>query len=68
MAKHEDRTQEIRALLLVVGASLGLAGMVTERSWLVYLAIGVLSVGGVIALARRWQIRRAERDENTLES
>ena len=68
MTRHEDRTQEIRALLLVVGASLGLAGMLTETSWLVYAGIGVLLVGGVIAMVRRWQIRKAERDESTLES
>ena len=65
---HEDRTQEIRALLLVLGASLGLAGMLTETSWLVYAGIGVLAIGGIIAIARRWQIKKAERDESTLES
>ncbi len=66
--KHEDNTQELRALLLVVGASLGLAGMITETSWLVWAGIGVLAVGGIIALIRRWKIKQAERDESTLES
>lgn len=67
MARAPDNTQELRALLLVVGASLGLAGMVAEQPWLVYAGIGVLAVGGAIALARRWKIRQAERDESTLE-
>ena len=67
MTRPADPTQELRALLLVLGAALGLAGMVTDRSWLVYVGIGVLAVGGVIALLRRWKIRRAERDESTLE-
>ena len=57
----------LRALLLVLGASIGLAGMATELSWLVYLGIGVLAVGGVIAIARRWKIRKAEQNESTLE-
>ncbi len=67
MARPEDTTQALRALLLVAGASLGLAGMVTERSWLVYLGIGVLAVGGIIAIARRWRIRKTERNGSTLE-
>ncbi len=68
MNRNEDRTQEIRALLLVVGASLGLAGMVTGRSWLVYGGIGVLAAGGILALVRRWKIKQAERNESTLEN
>ena len=67
MARPPDNTQELRALLLVVGASLGLAGMAAEQPWLVYAGIGVLAVGGAIALRRRWKIRQAERDESTLE-
>lgn len=65
--RHEDKTQELRILLLVSGASLGLAGMVYEMSWLVYVAIGVLAAGGIIAIARRWKIKQAERNESTLE-
>ena len=68
MTRNEDTTQEIRIVLLVVGASIGLAGMMLEISWLVYLAIGVLAVGGIIAILRRWKIRQSERDESTLES
>jgi LPXTG-motif cell wall-anchored protein len=65
--KQEDTTQEIRALLLVTGASMGVAGMVTETSWLVWAGIGVLAVGGVIALIRRWKIKQAERNDTSLE-
>jgi hypothetical protein len=65
---HEDRTQEIRVVLLVIGASIGLAGMMLQLSWLVYVAIGVLAVGGILAILRRWKIRQSERDESTLES
>lgn len=68
MTPHEDATQEIRVVLLVIGASIGLAGMMLEISWLVYVAIGVLAVGGILAILRRWKIRQSERDESTLES
>ena len=65
--RDQDRTQELRILLLVTGASLGLAGMVFDLSWLVSAGIGVLAVGGIIAIVRRWKIKRAERNESTLE-
>ena len=68
MTSHEDTTQEIRVVLLILGASIGLAGMMLEISWLIYVAIGVLAIGGILALIRRWKIRQSERDESTLES
>jgi hypothetical protein len=68
MTPHEDPTQEIRVVLLVIGASIGLAGMMLNVSWLVYVAIGVLAIGGILAIIRRWKIRQSERDESTLES
>ena len=68
MTHHEDPTQEIRVVLLVIGASIGLAGMMLNASWLVYVAMGVLAVGGILAIIRRWKIRQSERDESTLES
>jgi LPXTG-motif cell wall-anchored protein len=49
----EDRTLGIRAALLVLGASLGIAGMAGEKDWLIYTAIGVVVIGGVLAIARR---------------
>jgi hypothetical protein len=67
VTRGEDRTQELRILLLVTGASIGLAGMVYEISWLVYAGIGVLALGGIIAVARRWKIKKSERNESTLE-
>lgn len=58
MEQPEDRTQAIRALSLVLGASLGLAGMTTKHSWLVYVGLGVLAIGAVLAIVRRIQIRK----------
>ena len=68
MSPHQDSTQEIRAVLLAAGGLGGLAGMATETSWLIYASIGVLAVGGILALIRRWKIKQTERDESTLES
>jgi hypothetical protein len=45
-----DRFFAIKALLFVVGASLGIAGMVTETGWLVWIAISVLAVAIVVRL------------------
>lgn len=41
---------EIKALLLVVGASVGVVGMVQERSWLVWIGIGILLVAMILRL------------------
>ena len=68
MTPHHDSTQQIRAALLAAGGLGGLAGMATETSWLIYASIGVLAVGGVLAIIRRWKIKQSERDESTLES
>ena len=53
-----DRTQNLRAILLVTGALLGAIGMAMENSLLVYIAIGILAIGIVIALIRRIQLRK----------
>ena len=45
-----DRFFAIKAVLFVLGASLGIAGMVTETGWLVWIAIGVLAVAIVVRL------------------
>jgi hypothetical protein len=60
--RREDNTLEIRAILLVVGASLAFAGMATGRSWMINSAIGVIAVGLVLAIHRK---RR--REERSLE-
>jgi hypothetical protein len=52
-----DTSQNLRAVLLVAGALLGAVGMASENSLLVYIAIGILAVGIVIALVRRIQLR-----------
>lgn len=57
---HEDSTQNLRAVLLAAGALLGVMGMITETSWLVYVAIGILAVGIVLAAIRRIQLRKKE--------
>ena len=57
-----DNTLEIRAFILVLGASLAIAGMTTDRMWLVNLATGVIVVGLVLAL-----YRRKKRDKSALE-
>ena len=45
-----DRFFAIKAVLFVVGASLGIAGMVAEAGWLVWVAIGVLAVAIVVRM------------------
>ena len=39
--------------MLVLGDTLGAIGMVTESDWLVYTAIGVIAIGGILAILRR---------------
>jgi len=51
--RGRDRFLEIKALLLVTGASIGIAGMISERSWLVTIAIIVVAAGMVLRLIER---------------
>jgi hypothetical protein len=44
---------EIKALLLVIGASVGVMGMVQDRSWLVWIGIGILLVAMILRLIAR---------------
>ena len=48
--RGEDRFFEIKALLLVVAASLGIAGMVYELSWLIYAAIAFVAAGIILRI------------------
>lgn len=50
--------------MLVLGASLGAAGMATEKDWLIYTAMGVIALGLILAIMRK---RIANRDKPTLE-
>jgi UDP-N-acetylmuramyl pentapeptide phosphotransferase/UDP-N-acetylglucosamine-1-phosphate transferase len=59
---NADNTLLVRAFILVLGASLALAGMATETSWLINVAIGVIVVGLILAI-----YRRRKREEPTLE-
>ena len=60
MQQTEDTTQTARALLLVAGALVGFIGMAREDSTMVYIAIGLLAVGVLLAIVRRVQNRRNE--------
>ena len=57
---HEDNTQNARAASLIVGSLVGVVGMATENSVLIYIAMGILAVGIVMALKRRIQKRKDE--------
>ena len=50
---RNDRFLELKALLLVIGAGLGLAGMATQREWLVWAAIVVVASALVLRLIGR---------------
>ena len=53
-----DPYQHWKTLLFAIGAALGLAGIFTERDWLILVAIAVLAVG----VALRWLPRPGEDD------
>ena len=57
---HEDNTQNARAASLIVGALVGVVGMAKENSVLIYIVMGILAVGIVMALKRRIQKRKDE--------
>ena len=48
--READRFLEVKAILLVVAASLGIAGMVYERSWLMYAAVAVVAAGIILRI------------------
>lgn len=50
----------VKAFLLVTGASLGIAGMMTGVSWLIWTAVVVIGMG--LAL-RMWERRTHEEEE-----
>lgn len=60
MERPEDNTQTIRAILLMAGALVGAYGMSKNNEVIVYIAIGILAVGVVLALIRRAKMRKNE--------
>jgi hypothetical protein len=62
MASRRERTGNerffaIRVVIFSLGAALGIAGMLSEIDWLVWIAIGVLVIGIVLRMVGS---RRAE--------
>lgn len=53
-----DTTQNIRAAALIAGALVGIVGMATGRSLMIYIALAILAVGGALAIRRRVQMRK----------
>lgn len=49
--REHDRYVTHRMVIFVTGAAFGLAGIATEREWLVYIGIAVLLVGMLLRLA-----------------
>jgi hypothetical protein len=56
----QDSTQTIRGILLLAGALLGAYGMSKNNDVIVYIALGILAAGAVLALIRRAKMRRTE--------
>jgi hypothetical protein len=48
-----DRDLDVKMLIFVVGAALGIAGMARGIDWLVYAAIVVLGLGALLRLLSR---------------
>lgn len=48
--KAAGRFFVVKTFLFVLGASLGIAGMVSQRDWLVVIAIVVLAIGVIFRL------------------
>jgi membrane protein implicated in regulation of membrane protease activity len=51
--RGEDAWLGQKILYFVVGAALGVAGMITGLQWIVWLAIAVLAVGLILRIAGR---------------
>lgn len=48
--RGDDRFFELKALILVLGASLGIAGMIYEIEWLIWAAIAVVAVAIILRM------------------
>lgn len=65
--RPRDPFLELKAVLLVLGASLGIAGMVNNLPWLVYSAIAVIAVGVGIRIIQRRKQEKSEPDDEDSE-
>lgn len=53
-----DRFFELKVASFVFGAGFGIAGMITEKDWLVWIGVACLAVGIIL---RIWSKRNADR-------
>jgi hypothetical protein len=51
-----------KMLFFVTGAAVGIAGMIIDQPWLIWLAIGILAVGLLLRMHARMTARRADED------
>lgn len=49
----DERFLHVKILLFVLGAGVGLAGMATNRIWLVNIGIGILVIGFILRLIKQ---------------
>ena len=47
------RTVNHRMTIFVIGAIVGLAGIASGTSWIIYIAVGILAVGLILRVAQR---------------
>jgi hypothetical protein len=47
-----------KMLFFVTGAAVGVAGMIIDRPWVIWLAIGILAVGLLLRIQARMAARR----------
>ena len=48
--RGDDRFFEVKVILLIVGASLGLAGMLYNNEWLIWAALAVVAAAIILRL------------------
>jgi hypothetical protein len=50
---QDERFLQLKALLFVLGAGVGVAGMATDRMWLVNIGIAILAAGFILRLIKQ---------------
>lgn len=58
--RGEDRFFEVKAIVLVLGASLGIAGMIYQIDWLIWTAIAVVAAAIILRLIIDRKNRQSE--------